>query len=171
MTQHPMTQPPALEQATRDEFGRLIAGCWRSGPEVDASHAHPGWLVAIDGSACAERAAATAIALVQGTDHALLDLVFVHPWLVSEAAEFELPRQGWAMSAATRERLDRAGIAWRMHLRMGEAAPEIVSLAASLGSLGIVIGSHGLTAVQSLVLGSVTYKVVHLSKVPVLIVR
>lgn len=54
---------------------------------------------------------------------------------------------------------------------MGEAAEEIVALAQELGSRGIAIGSHGPTARQSIFLGSVAYKVVHLGKVPVLIVR
>jgi nucleotide-binding universal stress UspA family protein len=54
---------------------------------------------------------------------------------------------------------------------MGEAAEEIVALAQEFGSRGVAIGSHGLTAKQSIFLGSVAYKVVHLSKVPVLIVR
>lgn len=44
-------------------------------------------------------------------------------------------------------------------------------LADALGSRGIAIGSHGLTAAESLLPGSVTCKVVHLARLPVLIVR
>ena len=83
----------------------------------------------------------------------------------------ELARRGWHATAAVRALMDEAGIAWRLHVRMGEAAEEIVALAQQLGSQGIAIGSHGLTATESLFLGSVAYKVVHLGKVPVLIVR
>lgn len=54
---------------------------------------------------------------------------------------------------------------------MGDAAEGIVALARELGSRGIAIGSRGLTAAESLLLGSVAYKVVHLSAVPVLVVR
>lgn len=54
---------------------------------------------------------------------------------------------------------------------MGPSAPEVVRWAEALASRGIAIGSHGLTAAESLFLGSVAYKVVHLAKVPVLIVR
>ena len=83
----------------------------------------------------------------------------------------ELARRGWHATTAARAHMDEAGIAWRLHVRMGEAAEEIVALAQELGSQGIAIGSHGLTATESLFLGSVAYKVVHLGKVPVLIVR
>ena len=54
---------------------------------------------------------------------------------------------------------------------MGEAAEEIVALAQELGSQGIAIGSHVPTAKQSLFLGAVAYKFVHLGKVPVRVVR
>lgn len=67
--------------------------------------------------------------------------------------------------------MDEADIAWRLHLRLGETAEEIVALARGLGSQGIDIDSHGLTATESLLLGSVAYKVVRLGKVPTLIVR
>ncbi len=56
-------------------------------------------------------------------------------------------------------------------VRMGEAAEEIVALAQQLGSRGIALGSRGLTATESLFLGSIAYKVVPLAKVPVLIGR
>jgi len=109
--------------------------------------------------------------LIASEVRAEVDLVHVHPWLVKEAAEAELARRGWHAAAAARALMDEAGIAWRLHVRMGEAAEEIVALAQELGSRGIAIGSHGLTATESLFLGSVAYKVVHLGKVPVLIVR
>lgn len=54
---------------------------------------------------------------------------------------------------------------------MGEAAEEIVALAQEFGSQGIAIGSHVPTARQSLFLGLVACKVVHLGKVPVRVVR
>lgn len=54
---------------------------------------------------------------------------------------------------------------------MGEAAPEIEGLADALGSRGIAVGSRGLSAAESLLLGSVAYQIVHQARVPVLIVR
>lgn len=39
------------------------------------------------------------------------------------------------------------------------------------GSRGIALGSRGLTATESRLLGSVAYKAVHLTRLPALIVR
>lgn len=36
--------------------------------------------------------------------------------------------------------MDEAGIAWRLHVRLGETAEEIVALARELGSQGIATG-------------------------------
>lgn len=172
----PGTLPiPTPAQTARDALGRLVAVTWGAGP-ADATGR---WLVAVDGSAGSLRAVAAAVRLVRSAGHAAaapgggpgIDLVHVHTWLVKEAAEIELPRRGWQASADARALLEAAGIAWRLHVRMGEAAEEIVALAQSLGSLGIAIGSHGLTAAESILLGSVAYRVVHLGKVPVLILR
>lgn len=163
------TPTPPPTQTARDTLGRMVAATWG-----DVHAGEPGrWLVAVDGSPGSLRATAAALRLVQAGagGGAGVDLVHVHPWLVKEAAEVELPRRGWRASAAARALLEEAGIAWRLHVRMGEAAEEIVALAQGLGSLGIAIGSHGLTAAESILLGSVAYRVVHLGKVPVLIVR
>jgi nucleotide-binding universal stress UspA family protein len=53
----------------------------------------------------------------------------------------------------------------------GYAADEIVRVAAERGVDQIVMGTHGLGAVRSLFLGSVAQRVVHLAKVPVLLVK
>jgi nucleotide-binding universal stress UspA family protein len=161
---------PAPDQTARDELGRLVAACW-SATTNDQTGRSSRWLVAVDGSEGSLRAASMAARLIAAERRTGVDLVHVHPWLVKEAAETELARRGWHATAAARALMDEAGIAWRLHVRMGEAAEEIVALAQELGSQGIAIGSHGLTAAESLFLGSVAYKVVHLGKVPVLIVR
>jgi len=161
---------PAPDRTARDDLGRLVAASWGTASDHHAGHSSR-WLVAIDGSEGSLRAASMAARLIPAEPRAGVDLVHVHPWLVKEAAEVELARRGWDATAAARALMDDAGIVWRLHVRMGEAAEEIVALAQELGSQGIAIGSHGLTATQSLFLGSVAYKVVHLGKVPVLIVR
>lgn len=165
--------PPAMpvpDGSSRDELGRLVAARWGGVPEDRASHCGT-WLVAVDGSQGAMRAAAMAAQLVAAEALAGVDLVHVQPWLTKEAAETELPRRGWQASAAARALMEEAGIAWRLHVRMGEAAEQIVALSQELGSRGIAVGSRGLAAAKSLLLGSVAYKVVHLAKVPVLVVR
>ncbi len=170
MTSTTPTAIPAPDRTARDELGRLVAVSWGAASEGHAARCGR-WLVAVDGSEGSLCAAAMAARLVAAEVRAEADLVHVHPWLVKEAAEAELARRGWHAAAAARSLMDEAGITWRLHVRMGEAAEEIVALAQELGSRGIAIGSHGLTATESLFLGSVSYKVVHLSKVPVLIVR
>ena len=159
---------PASEQ--RDDLGRLVAVTWHSdGLTQEAERQH--WLVAVDGSACALRAVESVARLAALEGGHVVDVLHVQPWLNKEAAEAELARRGWAASAAARQLLDAAALHWRLHVAMGEAAPEIVALSDTLHSRGIAIGSHGLTASESLLLGSVAYQVVHLAKRPVLIVR
>lgn len=161
---------PAPALVRRDDMGRLIAvSC--HGPGASEDPGSPRWLVAVDGSACSLRAVAMVAGLAALEQGAGVDLVHVQPWLNKEAAESELARRGWAATAQARQLLDAASVRWRLHVVMGEGAPEIASLADALGSRGIAIGSRGLTATESLLLGSVAYKVVHLARLPVLIVR
>ena len=159
---------PVLER--RDDIGRLVAATWH-GPGAGADSAAARWLVAIDGSDCSLRTLATAVDLVMLGNDREIDLVNVQPWLVKEAAETELPRRGWAATAQARGLLDAASIRWRLSVVLGEAAPGITGAADALASRAIAIGSHGLTATESLLLGSVAYKVLLLAKLPVLIVR
>jgi nucleotide-binding universal stress UspA family protein len=56
-------------------------------------------------------------------------------------------------------------------VREGRTAELILEAAASTGSDLIVLGSRGLSEIQSLLLGSVSYRVVHEAKCPVLVVK
>ena len=159
---------PALER--RDDIGRLVAATWHGTGAGDGAGSAR-WLVAVDGSECSLRAVAMVARLAALERNAEIDLVHVQPWLNKEAAETELPQRAWAATAQARHLVDSASVRWRLHAVMGEAAPEIVGMADALGSRGITIGSRGLGAAESLLLGSVAYKVVHLAKLPVLIVR
>lgn len=161
---------PLPVRSTHDEHGRLVAASWGSVPEGGAGQGST-WLVAVDGSEGALRAADMAARLVAAEAFAGVDLVHVLPWLTKEAAQAELPRRGWQASATARALMDEAGVSWRLHVRMGEPAEQIVALSQELGSRGIAVGSHGLGATESLLLGSVADKLVHLGTVPVLVVR
>lgn len=164
------TAMPAPDRTARDEFGRLVAVSWFQRPDGSTDRSNC-WLVAVDGSEGSLRAASVAARLITADARSGVDLIHVHPWLVKEAAEEELARRGWHVAAAARALMDEAGIPWCLHVRMGEPAGQIVALAQELGSLGIAIGSHGLTATESLLLGSVAHKVVHLGRGAVLVVR
>jgi len=70
--------------------------------------------------------------------------------------------------------LKDAGVSARAEARAalaGRAAQEIMDLATSEDAGLIVIGSRGMSDWQGLLVGSVAHKVLHLSSVPVLIVR
>lgn len=155
----------------RDDMGRLMAVTWTRAPASQAAGTGR-WLVAVDGSPASLRALEMAARMTAASQHgAGVDLVHVQPWLTREAAETELARRGWSATAPARQFLDAAGTNWRLLCLMGEAAPEIVRIAEILACCGIAIGSRGLTATESLLLGSVAYKVVHLALPPVLLVR
>ena len=53
----------------------------------------------------------------------------------------------------------------------GHAASEILDEAESVGATTIVMGSRGLNALEGLIVGSTTHKVLHLGNLPVLVVR
>ncbi|MFZ0171563.1 MAG: universal stress protein [Acidimicrobiales bacterium] len=53
----------------------------------------------------------------------------------------------------------------------GRIAAEIIDEAQNFGASVIVLGSRGVTALEGLVIGSVTHKVLHLSTLPVVVVR
>jgi nucleotide-binding universal stress UspA family protein len=76
-----------------------------------------------------------------------------------------------AALAAAGRKLARAGMACRAMIRYGDPAPEIARAASQMKCDSIVMGSRGLGAVKSLVLGSTAYKVIHLANVPVTVVK
>lgn len=79
----------------------------------------------------------------------------------------------WAESAMApaREILKAAGVACTEHVEQGEVAPTIARLAESLGCDQIVMGTRGHSALGDLLLGSVAVKVLHLTKIPVTLVK
>ena len=73
--------------------------------------------------------------------------------------------------AAAKERLGATGLSSSSHVMVGEAAPSLVQFAQEKGCRLIVIGTHGFGTVLGLVMGSVATTVVHLSSLPVLLVK
>jgi nucleotide-binding universal stress UspA family protein len=87
-----------------------------------------------------------------------------------ERASNELAKLRPALRAAVGE-ADRLGVDAEYDLLEGDAAEEIVRLARTRGVDLIVIGSRGLGAVASALLGSVSKRVVHDADRPVLVVK
>ena len=163
------TQMPSPSRIDRDADGRLIGLTLDGG-----AHAPPGgtrWLVAVDGSDHSLRAVAEAARFAGQLKDCTLNLVNVQHWLSREAAESELGARGWKATDKARALLKAAALPWQLHIVMGEAAEAIVALSTHLGCQTIVIGSRGLGATENLLVGSVAYKVIHLSSVSVLVVR
>jgi nucleotide-binding universal stress UspA family protein len=67
--------------------------------------------------------------------------------------------------------LDDAGLAYRAEVLTGPVAQTIAEYGESQGCDAIVMGSHGRGALMELFLGSVATKVVHLSRIPVTLVK
>ena len=152
-----------------DSDKRLVRLVYDSVPPLPTPDANP-WLVAVDGSENALRAVAHA-ACHAGAMHACaLHLVNVQPWLSKEAAEVELAHRGLDAAARARAALDAAGLPWRLHVTMGDPAENIIDRAGQLRVTGIVIGSRGVGNIEGLLFGSVAYKVIHLARVPILVV-
>lgn len=160
---------PALADREHDSDGRLVGLIYDSTPPLQAPDVNP-WLVAVDSSDNALRAVVHA-ARQAGAMHACaLHLVHVQPWLSKEAAEAELAHRALGATTRARATLDAAGLPWRLHVVLGDPAERILERAVQLRATGIVIGSRGLNVVESLLFGSVAYKVMHLSPVPVMVV-
>ncbi len=160
---------PVLASSQRDATGRVIALVFDSTPPLAAPDVNP-WLVAVDNSDNALRAVVHMVRQAPLMKACALHLVHVHPWLSREAAETELAHLGLDATSRARATLDAEGLPWRLHVAMGEPAERILEQAAQLRASGLVMGSRGLGNLESLLLGSVSYKVMHLSRIPVLVV-
>jgi len=73
--------------------------------------------------------------------------------------------------AAARKLLDEAGVACTAHVAVGDPADTIATYAEQKKCDAIVMGTRGLGRIGNLLLGSVATKVLHLTKVPVTLVK
>jgi nucleotide-binding universal stress UspA family protein len=79
--------------------------------------------------------------------------------------------EGMKALAATKAMLEAAGITPKLHVGVGDAGEVIVAFAQRLGCRQIIMGTRGLGAAGSLVLGSVTTHVVSATELPVTLLR
>jgi nucleotide-binding universal stress UspA family protein len=106
-------------------------------------------------------------------------LVHVEPQLNSDITRFVDPEQlaeyrheqGGKAFGAARGLLAAAGVPCTCHEAVGHVAEAVTRLAEQLGCDQITMGSHGRGALADLLMGSTTLKVIHLAKVPVLLVK
>jgi len=138
-------------------------------------------LIAVDGSDHARRAVEAAAHLA--TQGAAVEATLVH---VRESPAYygELPPFDYkSIESGLRQRQNTLLEAALAHARNsglrtvatqaaeGQAAQEIVRLAADRGADCIVMGTRGMNALGGLLLGSVAQRVVHLAAVPVMLVK
>lgn len=139
-------------------------------------------LLPIDGSECALRAVSLVIAKLaryKTPENTAIHLVNVQPPLPHDVGRFVSHEQIVAFHRDESEKamheakalLDKAGIRYTCHFKVGHVAEEITQLAECLGCDQIVMGTHGRTALGDLLMGSITLKVLHLAKIPVLLVK
>ena len=79
--------------------------------------------------------------------------------------------QGMAALQSARAALDGAGLPYQYHISIGTPAEAIAQYAQEQGADQIVMGRQGQGGLQSLLLGSVVNKVLHLAECPVLLVK
>ncbi len=138
------------------------------------------FLVPVDGSECCERAVAHVIRLAQCRESPEIHLLNVREpvsaWEVrrflndAEVAEMQ-QREGESDVSAARALLDAAGLAYQVQIMAGPVAQTIADTARRKGCDSIVMGTHGRGGLATLFLGSVAAKVIHLSEIPVTLVR
>lgn len=157
---------------TRDADGRVVALVFESGsPPADSHAPAKPYLVAVDGSANSLRALIHVMDSMLALQSGVVHLVNVQPWLSREAAESELAQRGLAATCEARTLIEDRGLSWRLHVVMGGTpAACILDEAARSGAGGIVIGRRGLNAIEGLLFGSVTWKLLQLAALPVIVV-
>ncbi|MDH5795634.1 MAG: universal stress protein [Candidatus Bathyarchaeota archaeon] len=91
--------------------------------------------------------------------------------LAGTAIVRELEAEGKAILAKGEETVKAQGLPVEVRLRQGVPAEELLRAAADEKADLIVLGSRGLSQVKAFLLGSVSDKVSHHAKCPILIVR
>ncbi len=139
-------------------------------------------LVPVDGSNCSNRAVDHLLKKLGwfkgGVEIHLLNVQHQIPYgrRVSSVVGHERiakyhQEEGLAALKTARSKLDAAKVKYAYHIGVGDEAEVICQYAKDKGIDQIFMGTRGLGQVSTLVLGSVATKVIHLSPVPVLLVK
>ena len=136
-------------------------------------------LVAIDGSAVSDRALARAV------DEARIWNAKIHAVYVIETGLFAslpadntveimyrvLEKEGHAKLAEAKAYAQNNGVTLNTHMKQGHAGSEIIALAEREKADLIIVGSHGKSKADKLLIGSVSTFVVAHSTIATLVVR
>lgn len=79
--------------------------------------------------------------------------------------------EGMAALKAAMQMLDAANVKYHYHVGVGDEAETIVKYAEEKGCDQIFMGTRGMGSISNLLLGSIATKVIHLAKVPIVLVK
>jgi nucleotide-binding universal stress UspA family protein len=137
--------------------------------------------VALDASDSARHALEYAIRLAKEHGGIELHLATVHPEAVIYGhIQVYVPKEkmdelqrvhGAEILKPAIEAVKKVGVPFTSEILEGNTAPMIVKRAEELDCAGIVMGTRGMGAVGNLVLGSVSTKVLHLTHLPVTLIK
>ncbi|TAN82690.1 MAG: universal stress protein [Gallionella sp.] len=138
-------------------------------------------LIPVDGSANAQRAVEYMVnhiaALKEPPQLLLLNVQWnvatgnVKLFINQETINDYYREQGMAALQSARAALDAAALPYQYHISVGTPAEAIVQYANEQDADQIVMGRQGQGGLQSLLLGSVVNKVLHLASRPVLLIK
>jgi nucleotide-binding universal stress UspA family protein len=137
-------------------------------------------LVPVDGSLPSKRAIRHVIRLSRGHESMELHLVNVQESAdAPQVMRFRKPTEitpiqlehGEVMLTPAKRQLDRAGLKYETHVLIGDPAQKIAQFAKEGNFDKIIMGTHGRGGVTGLLMGSVATKVLHLSTIPVTLVK
>lgn len=137
-------------------------------------------LVPIDGSDNSIRALSYVVEHAQAYAPLTVHLVNVQTPIVSGNVRLFIDagtirryheEEGEAALVKARAMLDKSGIPYTSHIKVGHVAESIASMADENKCDQIVMGTRGLGAATGMWLGSVTTKTLHLAHVPVTVVK
>lgn len=90
---------------------------------------------------------------------------------VSEQARQFHNEEGLAALAGARKLLDDGKAKYTHHISVGEVGPAVAQLVEDLKCDLVVMGTRGMSSIANMVLGSAATKVLHLVKVPVILIK
>jgi nucleotide-binding universal stress UspA family protein len=136
-------------------------------------------LVAIDGSKTSEKARDTVLEMAKTWGAEVHAIYVIETGLFSsipmdntwEVIYGMLKAEGEKALGETKKKAIEEGVTAQTYLREGHAGNEILKVAQEAGADMIVVGSHGKTQIDRLLLGSVSSYVVKYSAITTMVVR
>ena len=137
--------------------------------------------IPVDGSSCSERATRYAVALAKRLGRCTIHIAHAHeePLIYGEIAVYASREKMAELQRAHSEdilkrmeaSLEGSGVPYEKEVLVGPIAEVLAQRAAALGCDAIVMGTHGMTPLGNMVMGSIAGKIVHLTKLPVTLVK